>query len=374
MKILLVQVGDIYRFPPVLSLLKAFSDNNIDTVVVSTLPSGNIHSDFPEVAFDTLPVNYEKIGSAVEKLARMPLMGKQLWHLIARHYTSDSIIWVVTDVTLKYLGKKLLKTRYILHMLELSQELLLYKKITFLKYNAHEFGNSALAVVVPEYNRAHITAAWWGLKRVPFVLPNKPYITDRFENDSYIEDDKAREIIAGIGNRKIILYQGILDRERPIEQFIKAVDMFDGEYVFVVMSGHPDPFPLLNGRNYYYIPYIRAPKHLQVTSHAHIGVLPYVPSDDTGYSPLNSLYCAPNKTYEYSMFGVPMLGNDIPGLKYLFETEHIGSCFERFDAQSIANAIKEIENGYDSYKKCSRDYYEKCDYPKVVKDILSALQ
>lgn len=374
MKIILVQVGDIYKFPPVLSLLKALEEKNIETVVVSTHPSGDYTANFPGVTFETLSVCYEKIGSAFTKLTKMPEMGRILWKLIEKHYSEDSIIWVATDVTLKYLGKKLLKTRYVLHLLELSQDLLLYKKMPLLKFDAHKYGECAKAVVVPEYNRAHITAAWWGLKKQPLILPNKPFITESFQKNSFIEDDVARQVIEKIGERKIILYQGILGSERPLEQFIRAVDMFDGRYAFVIMTSYPDAYKDIESDNYFYIPYVRAPKHLQITSHAHIGVLSYVPTPNTGYSPLNSLYCAPNKTYEYSMFGIPMIGNDIPGLRFLFETEHIGACFKTFDAKAIAEEIETIENEYEFYQKCSYDYHKKCDYSKVVDDILCALK
>lgn len=53
---------------------------------------------------------------------------------------------------------------------------------------------------------------------------------------------------------------------------------------------------------------IPAPLHLEITSHATIGVVFY--SDET----LNKAFCAPNKIYEYSGFGIPAIANCIPGL------------------------------------------------------------
>lgn len=39
--------------------------------------------------------------------------------------------------------------------------------------NLKKYAKKAYKVVVPEYNRAHIQKTWWGLEKVPTVLPNK---------------------------------------------------------------------------------------------------------------------------------------------------------------------------------------------------------
>ena len=374
MRIIVVIMGDIFKFPPVLSLLNALEDNNIDTVVISSEPSGDCRDLFRNVRFEILSFQYEHISSPVKKMISIPKLQKSLWDKIDKYYDEDSLIWVITDVTLKYLGNRLINRRYVLQLLELSQDLLYYKKLPILKLDAKKIGNNAKAIVVPEYNRAHIMAAWWQLKQLPFVLPNKPVIEENIEKYTYIEDDTAREIIEKLKGKRIILYQGILNKERPLYKFIKAIDKYDGKYAFVVMSGDPDIYSELNSENYYYIPYVRAPKHLQITSHAYIGVLSYVPTSTSGYSPLNALYCAPNKTFEFSKFGIPMLGNNIPGLKFLFDTEGIGCCFEKFDEDSICKAIDEIETNYSKYSSCSKAYFENCDYNSLLNDILLSLE
>ena len=373
MRIIIVQVGDIYKFPPVLSLINALEDMNIETYVISSFPSGNYKKDFTRVIFDPIEISYEKIKSPYKKLLLMPTIKKEMWKKIDGVYNKDSVIWVVTDITIKFLGKQLLQKRYVLHLMELSEKLILYKKMPFLKLNEHVYGNAAMAIIVPEYNRAHILAAWWRLKQMPLILPNKPFYSQQYAKYGIVEDEEANKVLAKIGNKKIILYQGIISEERPLDNIIRAVDCFDGKYAFVVMSGNEDRYQYLGSPNYYYIPYVRAPKHLQITSHAYIGVLSYVPTYNTGYSPLNSLYCAPNKTFEFSMFGIPMLGNNIPGLRYLFETEKIGCCFEEFTSEDIVKAIEKIERDYDTFSINSRKYYRNCDYVELLTDVLDKL-
>lgn len=373
MKFIIVLIGDPYGFPPVLSLLHAFEELDIDSVFITTNSRKDLRKEFSKIKIDQLNVDYESIQQPMIKLLHLFEWRKEIWKLIDKYYSDDSIIWVITDVTVKILGKKLMKRQYILHLLELSEHITYYSKLKFLEIDRNVLGNKAKAIIVPEYNRAHIIKTWWKLKQLPYVLPNKPYISGNIEKKNAIDDLKAKEIIEQIGNKKIILYQGIIDPERPLDTFIDAVDEYKGKYAFVVMSGGKNIYENCKSDNYYFIPFVTPPKHLQITSHAHIGVLSYVPIDSSGYSPLNALYCAPNKTFEYSKFGIPMLGNDIPGLKFLFETKKCGVCFNEFDKNEICAAIDEIEASYDLLSQNSLAYYNSCDYVDIIKSILKKL-
>lgn len=373
MKVITVLVGDVLGFPPVLNLLNAFEKLKIESVLITTRSEKELCLRYPNTKIEFLNINYESIQSPIKKLSMISYVKRKLWNIINKNYVEGDILWVVTDVTLKYLGNKILEKNYVLHLMELSQSLVYYKKIPFIKMNAKKIGNCAKAIIVPEYNRAQITKAWWDLQDLPLILPNKPYLEEEIQKNSYIDDPLSRDIINKIGRKKIILYQGIISPERPLEMFIKAIDRFNGQYAFVVMSGGKDIYKDIKSPNYYFIPFVKPPKHLQITSHAHIGILSYVPTKSTGYSELNSLYCAPNKTFEYSMFGIPMLGNNIPGLKFLFETEKNGVCFDEFTEDSIYNAINEIENNYSDLSKASKLYSESCDYINLVTKILDVV-
>lgn len=370
MRVITILIGNVYTFPPVLSLLNTFEEMNIDSILITTKSKENLRKDYLKTTIEEIELEYEKIKNPIKKLLILPFLSKKLWFLINKYYNEDSILWVVTDVTIKYLGNKLISKNYILHLMELSEDLYYYHKIPFFKMDKEKIGNNALAIIVPEYNRAHIIKALWNLKNIPLVLPNKPCILNQIKKNSFIEDKEAKKIIDKIGNKKIILYQGIISKERPLEMFIQAVDKYEGEYAFVIMSGGKNIYENIESKNFYFIPFVAPPKHLQITSHAHIGILSYTPTNGTGYSPLNSLYCAPNKTFEYSMFGIPMLGNNIPGLKYLFGTQNNGICFENFSIKDICEAIDKIESNYTKYSINSLKYFNTCDYKKIVFNIL----
>ena len=139
-------------------------------------------------------------------------------------------------------------------------------------------------------------------------------------------------------------------------------------------GGGMNTYQSIDSKNFYFIPFVAPPGHLQITSHAHIGVLSYVPASNTGYSVLNTLYCAPNKIYEFSQFGIPMIGNDNPGLRYLFNTENIGEIFEEWTEDSICAAIKRIEKNYRSYSENAKQFFNKTNVREQIEKLLSAIE
>ena len=374
MKFIIVIVGNIFAFPPAMSLVHALEKINIEGVLITTKATKSLKNEFENTMIEELDLDYESIQSPIRKLSMINSLRKELWRRINKYYDNTSIIWSITDVTIKYLGMELTKRNYILHMLELSEDLYFYHKAPFIKMDKVKLGNYAKAVVVPEYNRAHLIKTWWRLDKTPYVLPNKPYNKVNWSANETIDDDIAANIISKVENKKIILYQGVMSAERPLDMFIDAVDEYNGKYAFVVMSGGKNIYADKKSSNYYFIPFVTPPKHLQITSHAHIGVLSYVPTDSTGYSPLNSIYCAPNKTFEYSMFGIPMLGNDIPGLKFLFETKNCGRCFDDFTKVDICKAIDEIEDNYNDLSRNALKYYRSCDYKLILEQIIKDIK
>ena len=99
------------------------------------------------------------------------------------------------------------------------------------------------------------------------------------------------------------------------------------------------------------------------TSHAHIGILTYDPLS------LNCAYCAPNKIFEYSKYGLPVLGNDIPGLRREIEGSRFGAIVDEKIEESIVEGIKKIEDNYETFSQNAISYYEGTDTVSTVKDI-----
>lgn len=116
-----------------------------------------------------------------------------------------------------------------------------------------------------------------------------------------------------------------------------------------------------------YVGFYQPPEHLEVIRHADVGILTYVPQNRS----INALFCAPNKIFEYGMFGLPVLGNDIPGLKYIIEYEKIGCCFEQDNIEDIECAIEDVIVNYQQYSQNIMNYVERINVEAEVKRVLS---
>lgn len=373
MKLILVHIGDIYLCPPIINMINILEELRVETTVITTQSSNIIDKDFKYVKFEKININYENNKNILKKASLLLFYRRKIWSLINQIYSNESIIWCSTNVSLKYLGNKILEYKYVLHLMELSENLRYYYKLPFIELNKMKIGNSALAIVVPEYNRAHIIKAWWNLNNLPLLFHNKPYLNKVIDKKSFISDNNAAKIMELIGDRKIVLYQGILNnQERPLVNYVKAIEKLGNNYAFVIMSNGENIYESIKGDNYYFIPFVKPPLHLEITSHAYIGVLSYYASKQH-YSDLNAVYCAPNKTFEYSMFGIPMIGNDIPGLKYVFEPYKAGVCVEELTVENICNAIKCIENNYELMSRGAKKYYESVDLKKDLVNIFETI-
>lgn len=372
-KIIVVYLGNLNSVPPVRSLLSSLSlIKTIETHLVIT--KDGIENNDPlneSLCVHYIDEEYRKDIPITSKVFRTDRLRKKLWKAIDLIYDDESLLWIISDVCVKNLGKQLLQYNYVLQLFELIEHAYLIPKYQLGSVHIDRFAKAAIQIIVPEYNRAHITKAWWGLDRLPFVLPNKPFYNDisTERNLEITHSKEASRVLSLISDKKIILYQGIIHKERPLENFVKAVEKLGDEYAFVVMSSGEDPYKSMGSKNYFFIPFVPAPYHLEITSRAYIGVLSYVPVKTT-YSILNAVYCAPNKTFEYSRFGVPMISNDVPGLDYLFAKDNCGRIVDLDNVDSICEAISYISTHYDYFSENARKYYESVDYEKKVKELL----
>ena len=316
MRHIVIQVESIMKYPPTLSLLKILSELGEEVYLFTSVTGDVVEQECSEINIKLIDLGneYSPNNKALDKLRKIPLINHSIKSKLNELYNLDTAVWVMTSITLKYIGNLLDNKRYIIYIYELSQEILYYPRIPALKVNLKKLFKNASAVVECEYNRAHIAKAWFSLKKTPYVIPNKPYL-NQLTRESNIQDEYCAQQINKIKDKKIVLYQGIIDPERPLIPFIEAVTELGDEYAMVIMSSDVDKLKDVKSSNLCLLPFVNPPHHLEITSWAHIGILTYVPVLGETTSPLNAVYCAPNKIYEYAMFGIPMIGNDVPGLK-----------------------------------------------------------
>ena len=282
---------------------------------------------------------------------------------ISQSERENTLLWVGTAESAIPLYGVLQHYHYNLTMLELLDgDKNKFKRTTFGK-----LAKKAEAIVACEVTRAYIMKYWFGLKKLPYVMPNKPYELGTTKN-AEPSCDKTKQAIDVIRGKKFIIFQGIFQKVDYMKALATALSQMDSDYYIVLMG-----FDLYKTNAYEKLKKIYervielsslpAPLHLEVTSHAQIGLVFY---DDFS---LNQAFCAPNKIYEYSGFGIPMIANKIPGLENTVGKINSGKCVE-FESKQLMKAIKEIDDNYEQYSANSLSLYNAVDNESTINDII----
>ena len=374
MKIIIVLLTHIDNLPPARNLLISLSKLSVKVELI-TMYSSALSDEIK--AADNITVHdvqaqqtHGKFQAFWNRIKRR----KKVRRLIVDLATNDDVVWTVTDYDAMEVGELLNRYRHVVQLMELIRDIPIFDELPMFKAHIENYAKSAELVIVPEYNRAHIQKAYWQLKNTPRVLPNKPTVQPKSYDIASISEE-AHKILKEIGDRKIVLYQGCFGYERVLDQFIEAVELLGEQYCMVLMGRNDAELQKLLEKypKTFFIPFIAAPNHLAVTQKAHIGVLSYVNTNNIRhYDPLNALYCAPNKLYEYACFGIPMLGNDIPGLECPFKIYGIGTT-SKLKAEEIVKAIRHIEDNYEEMSKNCVSFYNDIDMDQLVKEIVELL-
>ena len=273
--------------------------------------------------------------------------------IIASVCADTELLYICSADTALCLNNVLKEKKYIFQSNEL------YDRFPLYRYGIKKYVTNAEAFVIPEYCRANICRYWYGGNTPYFVIPNIPYIPSRERNQD-IHNEAARKLIQKLEGKKLLIYQGhICAGDRSIDAIAGALRLIGNpDYALVLMGQeHDNSVSQLKSiyAQTYHIEFVPAPYHLEITSHAHIGLLSY------DRASLNNIFCAPNKIYEYSALLLPMLGNDIPGLKYTVEYSGMGVCTAFEDEKNVADAIMHIEDNYDVFSKNAARFFDGAD-------------
>lgn len=268
--------------------------------------------------------------------------------------TSFDLLWVINEETAFEFRKELEGRRYIVSLHELNG----FRR-NFLDAIRPVLQN-AQEVLVPEYNRACILRVWLNLLQTPTVVPNKPFVHPR---KRYLPNLYQKQL----EGKKILLYQGYINRSRNLDKVCEAMkDMPD--YCIVLMGKGDESYIKEIKKNYpqiTHIPFIDPPAHLLVTSWARIAIVKY------DFVALNAIFCAPNKTWEYTGFGIPVLCHDIPGLRYTIGGYEAGMCTDMDDVEAIKKAIIKIDANYNYYSRNAEQYYDSFDLKSKLNEIVN---
>lgn len=369
-KVIYIVKSDLHYYPPCMMQIRYLNKCgvNVEVWFASSNDSAlNIlnREGIPYVCLGESSRVKSKIGKIRNWLKFRNNVRRQL-ELLDKNDLDRTLLWVGTAESAIPLYGVLQHYHYMLTMLELLDgDDHWFKRTTFGRLAQH-----AEAVVACEITRAYLMRSWFGLNRLPYVMPNKPYElgTERYAEPSCSQTKPAIDVIR---DKKFIIFQGIYQKVEYMQELAKALASIDSDYYIVLMGFdlyNTNAYAELNGiyPRVIELESLPAPLHLEVTSHATIGLVFY---DDFS---LNQAFCAPNKIYEYSGFGIPMIANRIPGLENTVGRFNAGKCVD-FETTQLIAAMKDIDVHYEMYSANAKAMYDAVDNENTIKGIIDNL-
>jgi glycosyltransferase involved in cell wall biosynthesis len=362
--LVVINKGRVELLPPVLSLLHVLMDLGVRAELICSEIGANNRASLEARGLSIVEVGPKGVPprSHVRKLAYWARFHRRTWGRV-RQLPGETLLWVASLDGAVCLGPALRSRRFILQCHEL------YDREFRFRVPMGWFLRRAAGVVSPDSSRAAILRSWFRLKQTPTTIPNKstihPLAREAIEAsglDPVVAQRMARA-------RRVVIYQGHIAPDRDILPVAEALNRLGDGWLFLLMGKDEGSLAAVLSRcpGAVHVPFKSAPDHLLVTGQAHIGVLAY------DYSSLNNVFCAPNKIWEYSGFGIPMLAQDLPGLRFWIETNHAGKCVDFGRVDAIVEALRQIDREFEQMSRNSREMFDRVDVRALTGDLLSRL-
>ena len=376
-KIFIVMKEDVVQYPPILSMFNALIDLNFQVVHIG------VYSDLEQKCFlETKGIEFfndvklNVNANPVKKIFQQLEFKRYVSKVLKERYKEGDYLVVVNEDTMCLLWNVICQYKLVLYFFETpGYNVRLKYRVYNPFFNLTKACQQAYKVICCEYNRAHIIKGIYQLDTLPVILPNKYYQSKSLNQSHSIPEDiiqRVEELKAILDGKKVILYQGVFtSKERRLEEFIHAVNDMPEEYLLLAMGRGDQMFEDLkkqySSKKIVFIDFIRPPYHLLVTQMAHIGVLSYFPNNKSFIDVLNPIYCAPNKMFEYTKFSLPMISNDLPALKNVFQEFRCGEVVDYpLTSLRIKNGLNKIFQNYEDYKFGAGNFYNSVDCLKII--------
>lgn len=373
---------DLVYFPPTTSLIRALIDLNVQVVHLGYYSDKIQRKELEAKGVKFVDIiHYDSNDSLLSKLIKQNQFKRKVKSFLASaSITDNDYVWILNAETICLLSDIVGKYRTILQFYEFKNSVFNWKYwLMNPTYNHVKTLHRAEKIVHCEYNRAQIFKGIYNLEKLPFVLPNKPYIDEEIlDNIPQDVKDIVADIMMKTEGKKVVLYQGIFrSKERRLQEFCQAIKEMPDDFVLIAMGKGNDEYERLKRRfecdRILFVPFVRPPYHLIVTEMASICVLSYFPSSKSLAHTINPIYCAPNKIFEYAKYGKPMISNDIPGLYYPFRLYNCGRCINYpMTVEQVKFTIKEVFDNYDALSKGATAFYNSINIKDIVKNIITS--
>jgi len=274
---------------------------------------------------------------------------------------ANAIIWFGNmETAMAFDIRKLIDRKLVLNVLELYNVGSIYDK--WLK----KYSDKMNIIISCESHRAAIMESRYLLKSRPYVIPNKIYDLESSVKKSGIDNKLRNELESNF----VIVYQGLISKDRPLENIAKALAKYNENILFLIMGDCSDEYKIELQCIYspiIFTGFIPAPEHLEYTKYCNVGIANYDKSS------LNNVFCAPNKIFEYAKYAIPVLASNNVALEESIGLYKAGKCIDFNDINQIINALNEISRNYDEFSENALKLYESINVELLIKDVVNQL-
>lgn len=190
--------------------------------------------------------------------------------------------------------------------------------------------------------------------RSPVVVRN---CASRLSEDLAVRDLR---VLAGIpATARVVLYQGGFSAGRGLDVCVGAVAALPADAHLVLLGFGPlrdelvEMAETLGVADHVHVLEAVPPEELAAcTVSATVGLMPYQPVSR------NNLLALPNKIFEYTAVGVPIVTSDLPELRRIALGDGCGEVYDPFDAASLATALRRVldPQRYPGYRDAARRF------------------
>ena len=151
--------------------------------------------------------------------------------------------------------------------------------------------------------------------------------------------DLLRDDLDIAKDKRIVLYQGWVDRGRSVENLVMAAKYLPEDIVVVIMGGGNMRAELQKlaadeglAHKVYFREAVPQSRMVEYCASADVGLIPYRALS------LNLYYASPNKLFDFITAGLPIIANDLPFLRKMVLTEGLGMISDLDSPAGIAHA------------------------------------
>ena len=155
-------------------------------------------------------------------------------------------------------------------------------------------------------------------------------------------------------NQKLLLYQGVIQENRGIASLIQLVQQTKILTAIIIGDG-----PALNQYKKFVLDNNLNNKVFFINQVPYLNLLSYTASCDIGWllikgTGISNQFALPNKLFEYTLMGLPVLSSNLPNMKSLIQKNDFGLCVDENNITDQINSIMQIIQHYGEYQMIAK--------------------